>query len=68
MLQDGARVDGIVKLAKAAKKGFRMGKVGGAPKYTDQHDLAHLALNKREKEALNLNYAALWEAWLALGT
>lgn len=49
-------------LAKKTKKQMRIGKPGGPPLYTSMSgvDVSKLQLNKREVEALNLNFASLW--------
>lgn len=51
-----------MEIAKNTKKMLRIGKRGGPPVFTDKFkdDLTPLKLNKREKEALNLNYGSLW--------
>ena len=65
-LEDGNRSSSIMEIAKNTKKMLRIGKKGGPPVFTDKFkdDLTPLKLNKREKEALNLNYGSLWVAWL----
>ena len=66
-LQDGHRSSVIVNLAKKTKKSLRIGKCGGPPAYTVVNDLGHCGLNKREQEALNLNFASLRAACLCFG-
>ena len=48
-----------MEMAKKAKKGLRLGKSDGPAIYTKVNDVKGLGLNKREKEALNLNYGSL---------
>lgn len=57
--QDGVRTDHVKKMAKAAKKELRLGKHLGPPIYSDQNDALVSGLNKREKEALDINYGIL---------
>lgn len=64
--QDGTRSEAVCELAKAAKKKLRIGKATGPGVYSkiNSHQLQQLQLNKREREALDINYASLWDTWL----
>ncbi len=64
-LEDGARLDRVVALAKSMKKHLKLGKAGHPAMYTRVNDL-QISLNSREKEALNLNYGSLQAAWLSI--
>ena len=61
--QDGQRSEQVMEDAKKAKADLKLGKPGGPYLYTTQHAQvleAHgVRLNKREKEALNLNFGSL---------
>lgn len=61
--KDGRRSSEIKALAKKAFKTLNIGKPNGPPVYTDSLD-NDVKLNQREVEALNLNYATLWVAWI----
>ena len=65
--QDGPRNAHIKKMAKAAKKELKLGKPSGPPIYTAQNDAVVSGLNKREKEALDINYGILNVTRLKLG-
>jgi len=66
VFKDGTRSSTIVGLAKKAKKELRLGKAGGPVVYSRvySHLLDGLGFNKREKEALDLNFGALQVTWI----
>ena len=56
----------VMDVAKKAFQALKLGKSDGPPLYTSLHKLPGVNLNKSEKEALNLNFGALWVTWAGL--
>ena len=55
----------VKDLAKQAAKTLKLGKASGPPVYSLKHPGLCAVMNHREKEALDLNYGALWVTGLS---